>query len=134
VSRAVQSPVRCARTHLGCTASFPGSKFGAIRAGDAGWFFSRQEHAAYCPDHTPDWVPAWRARQGAVKVIRTFEKMPAVAVCEGCAWTRTAGLEDEDLAELRELAFGHAKAEVHRVTVRTTQVLTLSPQAPAACG
>lgn len=60
MSRAQDSPVRCARADEGCTASFPGSKWHAIRAGGQGWFFSREDDAAYCPEHVPEWVAAWR--------------------------------------------------------------------------
>lgn len=63
VSMASEHPVRCAKATDGCTAQFPGSKHDAVRAHEAGWFFSRREGLAYCPEHVPDWVPAWRARQ-----------------------------------------------------------------------
>lgn len=38
------------------------SKWDIIKAGEAGWFFQKDE-TAYCPDHVPDWVPEWRAKQ-----------------------------------------------------------------------
>ncbi len=64
MSHASDNPVRCARQgDLGCTASFPGSKFDAIAAGVEGWFFSRGTDDAFCPEHIPDWVAGWRARQ-----------------------------------------------------------------------
>lgn len=47
-----------------CDASFRGSKFDAIRASEEGWFFSKSGDA-YCPEHVPVWVPAWRARQAS---------------------------------------------------------------------
>ncbi len=72
MSWATDHPVRCARAPQGCTASFPGSKNHAIRAGAEGWFFSKAgdgtNPVAYCPEHVPDWVPAWRAaRQAAAE-------------------------------------------------------------------
>jgi hypothetical protein len=64
ISHARAYPVSCARKDdLGCTASFPGSRWGAIKAGEEGWFSSRRENKVYCPDHVPDWVPAWREKQ-----------------------------------------------------------------------
>lgn len=60
--------MHCARSEdLGCTASFPGSKFAAIKAGADGWFFSRETDEAYCPPHVPEWVAAWRARKAAAR-------------------------------------------------------------------
>jgi hypothetical protein len=68
VSHASAHPVRCARqADLGCPAQVPGSRHDQIRAQAAGWFFSRREDAAFCPDHVPDWVPAWRERQKAAR-------------------------------------------------------------------
>lgn len=61
MSYASGHPVHCARQGDGCEAQIPGSKWAAIKAGDEGWFFSRKDDAAYCPEHVPDWVPAWRA-------------------------------------------------------------------------
>jgi hypothetical protein len=66
MSYASEHLVRCARQEdLGCPARFPGSKFDAIDAGVEGWFFSRQDDLAYCPEHVPGWVPGWRARKSA---------------------------------------------------------------------
>lgn len=28
-----------------------------------GWFYSRYGSEAYCPEHVPDWVEAWRKRK-----------------------------------------------------------------------
>lgn len=38
------------------------SKWDVIRAGNEGWFFQKGG-ISYCPEHVPDWVPAWRERQ-----------------------------------------------------------------------
>lgn len=68
MSYASEHPAHCARKDdLGCTESVPGSKWAAIKASEDGWFFSREESAAYCPAHNPPWVAAWRARQAALK-------------------------------------------------------------------
>lgn len=70
MSHASENPVTCARqADLGCEASIPGSRHDQIRAQEAGWFFSRQESAAYCPDHVPDWVAGWRKRQQAKRAL-----------------------------------------------------------------
>lgn len=45
-----------------CNTTFPGSKWGAIRASEAGWFFGR-DGVRYCPAHVPAWVEPWRAKQ-----------------------------------------------------------------------
>lgn len=69
MSYASEHPVTCVRREdLGCPSSFPGSKFGAIKAQDEGWFFAkdsgpRGSSAAYCPEHVPEWVTAWRERK-----------------------------------------------------------------------
>ena len=60
MSYASQYPVRC--THPGCTAQHPSSKWGDIRAADAGWYHAKDD-TAYCPDHVPGWVREWRAKQ-----------------------------------------------------------------------
>jgi hypothetical protein len=33
-----------------------------IRAHSDGWFFSK-DGTAWCPDHNPEWVAEWRAKQ-----------------------------------------------------------------------
>lgn len=46
----------------GCDASFKNHSWGAVKAHDAGWF-QQNDGGAWCPEHVPDWVPAWRERQ-----------------------------------------------------------------------
>lgn len=68
MSHASDNPVFCARKDdLGCAASHPGSRHDAIRAQQEGWFHSLKTQLHYCPEHVPDWVPAWRAAQAAKK-------------------------------------------------------------------
>ena len=45
-----------------CPRSYESHKWGQIRAHDEGWF-TQKDGTAWCPDHTPDWVAAWRARK-----------------------------------------------------------------------
>jgi hypothetical protein len=59
------APVKCAR----CPRTAPGDKWGRIRASGQGWFFSREEDAAYCPDHIPDWVAGWRKRKEEEQLV-----------------------------------------------------------------
>ncbi len=101
-----------------------------MKADRAGWFHSYQEEQAYCPVHVPDWVPAWRAKQEAKlhKVEKSFTKLPAVLKCGGCKLTWTEpGENPELLAEIRDLAYLHARKTGHRVTVTTAQELTVGP-------
>lgn len=44
----------------GCEASFRSNKWEKVRASDQGWFFSFRDETSWCPEHVPDWVPAWR--------------------------------------------------------------------------
>jgi hypothetical protein len=37
-------------------------KWNVMKASREGWFFQKDD-TAWCPDHVPDWVAAWRARQ-----------------------------------------------------------------------
>ena len=52
--------VHCA--HSGCTATHARHYWGNIHAQGAGWF-SQTNGQDWCPDHTPGWVAAWRARK-----------------------------------------------------------------------
>jgi hypothetical protein len=128
VSRASENPVHCA--DLSCTASHPGSRFDAIKADAAGWFHSKAEELAWCPEHVPGWVPVWRAKRAAEQhtVKGSFTKLPAVLACGGCKLTLTEESEDPDLLRaLRDVAFGHGRETGHRVTVTTTQELAVEP-------
>lgn len=42
-----------------CEAEAADHKWGRIKAGEAGWFFTR-DGKAYCPSHIPEWVKKWR--------------------------------------------------------------------------
>jgi hypothetical protein len=42
-----------------CDERVKGHRWGKIKAGAAGWFFTRGGKA-FCPQHTPEWVAAWR--------------------------------------------------------------------------
>ena len=46
----------------GCKETCPDHKFGMIRANTEGWFFTG-EGLAYCPEHVPVWVAAWRRKK-----------------------------------------------------------------------
>jgi hypothetical protein len=121
--------VTCARRgDLGCPASYPASKFAAIRAGEAGWFCSKAEECAYCPDHVPDWVPAWRAAQAKkkFKVEGSLSARTAVLECAAGDLEGTADGEDEELVKaLRARAFQHGRETGHTVSVTTSHVLTV---------
>jgi len=47
-----------------CEAKVPNHYWGRVKKG-AGWFFSKDESDAWCPQHLPEWVPQWRAQKGA---------------------------------------------------------------------
>jgi len=49
-----------------CVESFENHRWGRIKAHDAGWF-EQKDGIAWCPEHKPDWVDAWRAREAAKK-------------------------------------------------------------------
>lgn len=129
MSYASEHPVYCARkADLGCTASHPNSRFDAIKANEAGWFHSKVGAESWCPEHVPDWVPAWRERQAARQheVKGSFTRLPAVLKCAGCKLEMTEESEDPDLLRaLRAVAFEHGKQTGHRVAVTTTQELAV---------
>lgn len=54
---------RCSET--GCTATYRDHRWGHSAAAACGWFFQRSGEA-WCPEHNPPWVEAWRARQPRV--------------------------------------------------------------------
>lgn len=49
-------------SHPGCTQAVLNHRWAHLRAQTDGWFFQRN-NTAWCPDHVPDWVPAWRAKR-----------------------------------------------------------------------
>lgn len=54
----------------GCDKTFKDHVWGKIRAHDAGWFMGREEpELVYCPDHLPEWVGPWRAKQKEKKDV-----------------------------------------------------------------
>jgi hypothetical protein len=101
-----------------------------MKADRAGWFHSREEAAAYCPEHVPDWVPAWRAKKAAEKfeVTDTYYKMPATLQCQGChdLLDTEEGRDDEAaMKALRARGFEHARKTGHTVSVSYAQVLVI---------
>jgi hypothetical protein len=132
VSHASEHSVYCARrADLGCTAEHPRNKFASIRAAEEGWFRSRAEELDYCPEHVPDWVPAWRAKQAEkkFKVKGSYSRLPAVLSCGGCGLTEHEADESpEALKALRALAFDHGERTGHRASVTTVQQLTVEPE------
>lgn len=54
--------VHCCDHPTGCKNTHPVGRFGSgqSQAGQLGWFFQKNG-TSYCPEHVPDWVPAWRA-------------------------------------------------------------------------
>jgi hypothetical protein len=129
--------VHCARARdLGCTATRPEHKFGAIRAQEAGWFTSKETGDSFCPDHLPGWVPAWRAK----KAVRKFEvdgaytDLPAVLKCaQGDLADVIQPVSDDAewqamVKDLRARAFAHGRETGHVCTVIDARVLTVSPQ------
>jgi hypothetical protein len=109
-------------------ASHPGSRWDAMAADRKGWFHSKAEECAWCPDHVPDWVPAWREKQAVRrhKVKGSFTRLPAELKCAGCKLVVSEECEDPDkLRALRDVAFEHGRATGHTVTVTTTQELTV---------
>lgn len=51
-------------SHPGCTRTYDNYAWGRVVAGREGWFFQRSGEA-WCPDHHPEWVAAWRAQRHA---------------------------------------------------------------------
>jgi hypothetical protein len=46
-----------------CNDAYQNDKWSKIRAAQAGWFFPKYGDIGFCPNHLPEWVPAWRERQ-----------------------------------------------------------------------
>jgi hypothetical protein len=56
-----------AAPETGCGRTFWDSgRWSKTKAQDEGWFF-QQNGAAWCPDHVPAWVAAWRAGKTAAE-------------------------------------------------------------------
>lgn len=136
MSYAAGHPVYCARREdLGCKASHPGSRWDAVKADGAGWFHGKAEEQAYCPEHVPGWVPAWRARQrqGRRKVRQTFERAPVTVSCAEGDLSESLEIPDDEreaaeaLRFLRARAHDHAYRTGHTVNVTTAQMMVFEP-------
>ncbi len=44
----------------GCEARYQPHRWGSIKAHATGWFIQK-DGTAWCPEHVPDWVEAWRS-------------------------------------------------------------------------
>lgn len=51
--------IHCAEPE--CPATIKNHRWGKTKAD--GWFFSRRDDTAFCPDHIPPWVAEWRAQK-----------------------------------------------------------------------
>lgn len=49
-----------------CPRTYVPHRWGAIKAHADGWFIQK-DGTAWCPDHPPAWLKAWRARSAAAK-------------------------------------------------------------------
>lgn len=118
----------CAWADRGCEAVFRDTgKWAHMRASDDGWFFSRQEDAAYCPEHNPPWVADWRARQ-ARRVDVEAVRVAARARCESCSFDLSAdGDSEEATGMVRVEAREHAGSSGHVVTMTTGRRYTYTP-------
>lgn len=47
--------------HMACDERIKNHRWGKTKA--TGWFFSRDETVALCPQHVPSWYSAWRLRK-----------------------------------------------------------------------
>lgn len=61
MSYRLEFPTTCA--HPGCETNHPSSRFDDSKAVSEGWFHQR-DGTAWCPEHLPEWVAEWRAKQG----------------------------------------------------------------------
>ena len=60
LSRYVVPPKVCATEC--CERSFRPHYWGSVNASRDGWFV-KKDGTAWCPDHVPAWVEAWRNRE-----------------------------------------------------------------------
>lgn len=51
---------KCAKP--GCENSYRVHRWGSTKAVGDGWFIQKDD-TAWCPEHVPEWVGEWRARQ-----------------------------------------------------------------------
>ena len=90
----------------GCEAWFRDSGYWAhIKAQNLGWFFMKDE-TKYCPDHVPDWVPAWRLKHGQAvtvqdKIVKILEaeRNPKKAASKIYSQLIRGFIEGEDSAD-----------------------------------
>lgn len=73
----------------GCEKFFVPSRWGNQAAQNKGWFLQRNGQV-WCPDHVPDWVPAWRLKKELKPIEDLFrlvikEHQRAPHVLEGYA-------------------------------------------------
>ena len=66
VPRHATPPKKCSGP--GCPKTYTPHEWGSKAAQRAGWFLQRNGDA-WCPDHHPEWVAAWRARQSTQPVV-----------------------------------------------------------------
>jgi hypothetical protein len=133
LSHARAHPSKCVAA--GCPASFPGSRFDAVKASEAGWFCGKagSDHPGWhCPEHVPGWVSAWRAKRAAQRhrVSGSAEHLGVVYAsgCEETTWPVAPDTDAKALAtEIRARAFEHARQTGHQVSVTVSQRLTVTP-------
>lgn len=46
-----------------CDKTVKDNRWAKIHAHDEGWFITKDDSKAYCPDHVPEWVADWRAKR-----------------------------------------------------------------------
>lgn len=75
-----------------CLATYKSHKWGQIKAGDEGWFFTK-ENEAFCPAHVPSWVEEWRAKKKQLRVDQKSVRL--VGVCANCKQSISKAVRDE---------------------------------------
>lgn len=58
-------PKKCSKEE--CSKTFTPHLWGTREAQRAGWFLQRNGDA-WCPEHNPDWVAAWRAKRNGEEI------------------------------------------------------------------
>lgn len=79
----------------GCLATHKSDKWNNLRAAKLGWFLQRNGDK-WCPEHTPEWVPAWRESQ---RDKRSAEQR-ARDLLEGLGMSDAQAMSAGDLVEL----------------------------------